>query len=79
MVKALKLEDDTCDVLQEMFNSTRDELKLHKTYAKEWGVDLEMCQPTRCTLDYTDFLLNTAHSEKVRLRVSALVRPLLLS
>lgn len=65
MVKALKLDGDAADVLQELFNSTKNELKLHKAYANEWGVDLDMCQPTPCTLEYTTFLLNTARSEKV--------------
>ncbi len=37
-----------------------DELKLHASYAAEWGVDLSNVQALAATKAYTDFLLRTA-------------------
>jgi len=37
-----------------------DELKLHKTYAERWQVDLAVVTPITATRAYVDFLLETA-------------------
>lgn len=42
-----------------------EELNLHASYAKAWGVSLQDVQPGAATRRYTDFLLATAWSQAV--------------
>ena len=42
-----------------------EELRLHESYAKEWGVDLQAVEPGPATRRYTDFLLATAWAHDV--------------
>jgi thiaminase/transcriptional activator TenA len=42
-----------------------EELRLHESYAAEWGVDLRQVEPAVATRRYTDFLLATAWSSDV--------------
>jgi thiaminase (transcriptional activator TenA) len=37
-----------------------EELRLHESYARQWGVNLQNIEPTAATRRYTDFLLATA-------------------
>jgi thiaminase/transcriptional activator TenA len=41
------------------------ELRLHASYAARWDVDLAHVEPTRATLQYTEFLLRTAEHATV--------------
>ncbi|MGQ4646395.1 TenA family protein [Lyngbya aestuarii] len=43
------------------------ELKLHKSYAAKWGVDLHQIEPASATRRYTDFLMATAWGSDVGL------------
>lgn len=44
----------------ELIGGVIDELKLHKSYAERWNVDLIGVTPAPATRAYTDFLLDTA-------------------
>ena len=44
-----------------------EELKLHESYAAQWGVDLPNVEPGAATRRYTDFLLATAWGSEVSL------------
>ncbi|ACK69461.1 transcriptional activator, TenA family [Gloeothece citriformis PCC 7424] len=46
-------------------NGVLEELRLHETYARQWGVNLKTIQPAPATRRYTDFLLATAWSQDV--------------
>lgn len=47
--------------------SVLEELKLHESYATQWGVDLRTVEPGAATRRYTDFLLATAWGSEVSL------------
>jgi thiaminase (transcriptional activator TenA) len=49
------------------------ELKLHQSYATQWGVDLQAVQPGTATRRYTDFLLATAWSQEVGVTTAAML------
>ena len=49
------------------------ELKLHKTYAQEWGVDLAAVQPNRATAAYTGFLLQLAREQPIAIVVAGML------
>jgi thiaminase/transcriptional activator TenA len=44
----------------ELINGVIDELKLHKSYAERWNVDLVGATPAPATRAYVDFLIDTA-------------------
>jgi thiaminase/transcriptional activator TenA len=48
------------DTFAELLVGVREELRLHASYAAEWGIDLSTVQPVPATLGYTDFLLTIA-------------------
>jgi thiaminase/transcriptional activator TenA len=48
------------------------ELRLHETYAAEWGINLRTVEPEAATRRYTDFLLATAWSGEVGLTTAAM-------
>jgi thiaminase (transcriptional activator TenA) len=49
-----------------------EELKLHESYATQWGVDLRAVEPGAATRRYTDFLLATAWSGDVGVIAAAM-------
>ncbi|MBE8965982.1 TenA family protein [Nostocales cyanobacterium LEGE 12452] len=49
-----------------------EELRLHSSYASEWGVNLYSVEPASATRRYTDFLLATAWSKDVGLTAAAM-------
>jgi len=49
----------------ELLNGVVAELKLHRSYAARWNVDLTSTVPGRATSAYIDFLLDTARSGRV--------------
>jgi thiaminase/transcriptional activator TenA len=44
----------------DLLHGVLDELRLHESYAVEWGVERAAERPADATLDYTDFLRATA-------------------
>jgi thiaminase (transcriptional activator TenA) len=48
------------------------ELRLHESYAAQWGIDLRSVEPGAATRRYTDFLLLTAWSGDVGLTAAAM-------
>lgn len=48
-----------------LISGVMEELELHASYAKKWGVGLAGVEPEDATLAYTDFLLGTAALENV--------------
>src|SRR5262245_34396661 len=44
----------------ELLGGALDELKLHSSYARRWGIEVTEAAPQAATLAYTDFLLATA-------------------
>jgi thiaminase (transcriptional activator TenA) len=49
-----------------------EELRLHESYATQWGIDLRSVEPGAATRRYTDFLLLTAWSGDVGLTAAAM-------
>jgi thiaminase/transcriptional activator TenA len=56
----------------DLLDGVREELRLHASYAEEWGVDLARVTPAPATLAYTDFLLATAALGGVGLTCAAM-------
>lgn len=52
-------------VFHDLAEGVLTELKLHREYAKSWGVDIDAVEPESATRQYTDFLLSTAWSQPV--------------
>lgn len=48
------------EVFADLIAGVRDELRLHASYAEQWGVEMAGVQPVAATSAYTDFLLATA-------------------
>ncbi len=48
------------DAFADLLQGVREELRLHASYALQWGIDLTAVEPGEATLAYTDFLLATA-------------------
>ena len=48
------------EAFADLLGGVREELRMHDSYAGEWGVDLRSVRPASATLAYTDFLLATA-------------------
>ncbi len=49
-----------------------EELRLHESYARQWGVDLASVRPSPATRRYTDFLLATAWTHDVGVIAAAM-------
>lgn len=49
-----------------------DELKLHDSYARQWGVDISEVCPSPTTRRYTDFVMSIAWGHDTGLTVAAL-------
>ena len=50
----------TLEAFADLISGVRDELRLHASYAEQWGVGVETAEPLPATAAYTDFLLATA-------------------
>ncbi|MCT7951452.1 TenA family protein [Ancylothrix sp. C2] len=61
------------EVFHGLASGVLEELKLHKSYAKKWGVNLAEVRPAAATRRYTDFLLATAWSSEVGVTAAAMV------
>ena len=59
-------------VFHELANGVLEELKLHQTYAKTWGVSLRDVQPGSTTRRYTDFLLAIAWGQEIGVTAAAM-------
>lgn len=53
-------DDQTFRAFHELAGGVLDELRLHGSYASDWGVSLDAIVPARATTQYTEFLLRTA-------------------
>jgi thiaminase/transcriptional activator TenA len=53
-------ENESTTSLYELLGGVLEELKLHRAYATELGIDLESAVPNPACRTYTDFLLRTA-------------------
>jgi thiaminase/transcriptional activator TenA len=51
---------ETTAVLCDLIGGVREELKLHRTYASDLGIDLDQTVPNPACRAYTNFLLSTA-------------------
>lgn len=60
-IAAAKAPDwDAFRTFHELATGVLDELRLHESYARAWGVDIHNVRPGAATRRYTDFLLATA-------------------
>jgi thiaminase (transcriptional activator TenA) len=57
----------------ELMDGVQEELKLHRAYAAELGIDLERVTPNAACLAYTEFLVRTARQGSLAQTVAALV------
>ena len=48
------------EAFADLLDGVREELRLHRSYAQRWGIDLAAVEPVPATSAYTDFLLATA-------------------
>lgn len=55
--------DETVGELSSLISGVIDELKLHRGYASQWGVNVVDVQPNDATSTYVDFLLTLARSD----------------
>jgi thiaminase/transcriptional activator TenA len=60
------------DAFADLLDGVRQELTLHTSYARTWGVDLSTVTPVPATVAYTDFLLATAALGGVGLTCAAM-------
>lgn len=60
-------------VFHNLADGVLQELKLHQSYASQWGVDLRSVEPGAATRRYTDFLLATAWSQEVGVTTAAML------
>ncbi|WP_416672429.1 TenA family protein [Egbenema bharatensis] len=60
-------------VFHHLADGVLQELKLHQSYAAQWGVDLQAVQPGTATRRYTDFLLATAWSQEAGVTTAAML------
>lgn len=73
-IAAAKAPDwDGFNLFHALADGVLQELKLHQTYAAEWGVNLQTVMPGSATRRYTDFLLATAWGQDVGLTTAAMV------
>lgn len=61
------------NVFHGLADGVLQELKLHQSYAEEWGVNLQTVTPGAATRRYTDFLLATAWSQEVGVTAAAML------
>lgn len=61
------------NVFHGLADGVLQELKLHQSYAEEWGVNLQTVTPGAATRRYTDFLLATAWSQEVGVTAVAML------
>lgn len=59
-------------VFHTLADGVLQELRLHRQYATQWGVDLNQVEPGMSTRRYTDFLLATAWSQEIGLTTVAM-------
>lgn len=72
-IAAAKVADwDGFNLFHTLAGGVLEELKLHESYATEWGVDLRHVEPGTATRRYTDFLLATAWGSDVGLITAAM-------
>ncbi|MEM9906723.1 MAG: TenA family protein [Cyanobacteria bacterium P01_D01_bin.44] len=65
-IAAAKAPDwQSFNTFHELAGGVLAELKLHESYAQNWGVNIKAVQPSSATRQYTDFLLATAWSQPV--------------
>ena len=69
---AIAPEWEAFEVFHALAGGALEEVKLHHSYAAEWGVDLGAVAPAPATRRYTDFLLATAWGADVGLRATAI-------
>jgi len=60
-------------VFHNLADGVLQELKLHQSYASQWGVNLRSVAPGTATRRYTDFLLATAWSQEVGITTVAML------
>lgn len=60
-------------VFHALADGVLQELKLHESYAAEWGVNLREVYPSSVTRQYTDFLLATAWGQDVGMTAAAML------
>lgn len=64
--KEVTSESNVFEVLLELLEGVRAELKMHSTYAANWGIDKEaFTEPSPTTLTYNSFLLKVAEGPRV--------------
>jgi len=63
---------DGVEAFADLIAGVREELRLHASYARQWGIELSTVQPAPATLAYTDFLLATAAIGGVGLTCAAM-------
>jgi thiaminase/transcriptional activator TenA len=67
-IAAAKATDwEAFNTFHTLAGSVLEELRLHESYARQWGVDLRKVEPGAATRRYTDFLLATAWGSEVSL------------
>jgi len=72
-IAAAKSSDlDGFEVFHLLASGVLDELRLHRRYAAEWGVNLAQVEPGGATQRYTDFLLATAWSQDIGITTVAM-------
>lgn len=73
-IAAAKAPDwDGFQIFHDLAGGVLQELKLHQSYAQQWGVELRNTQPGAATRRYTDFLLATAWSQEVGVTTAAML------
>lgn len=73
-VAAAKVPDwQGFNIFHDLAGGVLQELKLHQSYAEQWGVDLQTVEPGAATRRYTDFLLATAWSQEVGVTAAAML------
>ena len=73
-IAAAKAPDwDGFQIFHALADGVVQELKLHQSYAQQWGVELRNIQPGAATRRYTDFLLATAWSQEVGVTTAAML------
>jgi thiaminase (transcriptional activator TenA) len=60
------------EVFHSLAGGVLEELRLHRNYAANWGVDLQIIEPEAATRRYTDFLLATAWGSEAGLTAVAM-------
>lgn len=60
------------DTLADLLTGVHEELRLHASYAAQWGIDLSTVEPVPSTLAYTDFLLAVAALGSIGVTCAAL-------